>query len=101
MIQELSENELDISMAQGFLDEWLKDSPGAVKDNLKTLADGVTFYRDKFIEIQEGYTKLQENYNQLAALSSSYLALLNQQKEQIDQLLIEEQRDFHRGENKE
>jgi hypothetical protein len=98
-MEPLNEQELDISMGQGFLEEWLKDAPGAVKDNLKTLADGVSFYRQKYLDAQQDYTELQEKYSQLTALSSSYLALLSQQKEQIDQLLIETQREFHKTES--
>lgn len=91
--------ELDISWARGFLDEWLKDAPPAVKENLDVLTGGVSYYRDKFLAIQEDHAKLQESYNQLTALSASYLGLLNQQKEQIDGLLADSQREFHKTGN--
>lgn len=90
--------EQDISFAQGFIEEWLKDSPAQVKEHLKVLADGVVFYREKFLVVEEDYTKLLDRYNQLTALSSNYLAALSQQKEQIDSLLIETQREFHKTE---
>ncbi len=98
-MEPLSEKELDISHVQGFLEEWLKNEPAAVKENLKTLIDGVTYYRKKYLDAQEDYSKVLEKYNQLTALSSSYLGLLSQQKEQIDGLLIETQREFHKPEN--
>ena len=94
----ITEQELDISMAKGFLEEWLKESPEAVRDNLKTIVDGVSLYRQKYLDIQEDYNKTLESYNRLTALSSLYLQQISQQKEQIDQLLIDTQRDLHRTE---
>lgn len=88
----------DISFAQGFIEEWLKDAPDPVKEHLNVLVDGVAFYREKYIIAQEDYDRLQNNYNQLTALSASYLGLLEQQKEEINGLLIETQREFHKTE---
>lgn len=96
---ELSEKELDISHVQGFLEEWLKNEPVVVKENLQTLIDGVEYYRKKCLDAQEDYSKVLEDYNRLTALSAGYLQHISQQKEQIDGLLIETQREFHRGDN--
>jgi|ERR1700676_428398 len=104
MIKPLSEFELDISFAQGFVESLIEggnEDPkikSAMLENIKTLADGIAFYRQKYLEAQEDYDKLLGNYNQLTALSSNYLASLAQQREQIDGLLIETQREFHKSE---
>jgi hypothetical protein len=94
----LTEHEQDISFAIGFLEGWTDAEPSQVKENLKIIIDGIALYRQKYIVFQEDYEKLRDNYNHLAALSSSYLALIAQQKEQIDSLLINDQREFHRTE---
>lgn len=98
-MEPLNEKELDISHVQGFLEEWLKNEPAAVKENLKTLIDGVAYYRKKYLDAQEDYSKVLEDYNRLTALSAGYLQHISQQKEQIDGLLIDSQREFHRPEN--
>lgn len=95
MIQPLTEQEQDIAQAQGFLQEWLRNDLPQVKDNLKIVIDGIAHYRSKHIEVQQDYSKLLENYNQLTAQSALYLQHISQQKEQIDGLLIETQREFH------
>jgi len=105
-IQELSEKELDISYAQGLLEAFLDEkllgtAYSTVQENLKTLVNGVEHYREKYLLIQQDYISLLEKYNQLTALSSGYLQLMQQQKEQIDGLLIEQQREFHRTGNEE
>jgi hypothetical protein len=98
-LPELTEQELDISMAVGFLNEWLKDAPQAVKDNLKVLSDGVKFYREKYTDTLDDYTTLSVRYSDLTSLSAGYLELIRQQRDQIDQQLIESQREFHKDEN--
>jgi hypothetical protein len=97
-MEQLSEQELDISMARGFLEEWLKNEHAQVLDNLKVLADGVAFYRQKYLEQQADYSTLLEHYNRLTAQSAQYLQYMQQQKEQMDQLLIDGQREFHKPE---
>ena len=95
---ELSEQELDISYCKAFLEEWLKSAPIPVKDSLKTLVDGVAFYRDKYTTVKDDYDILLERYTQLPGLSAGYLQLLQSQKVQIDVLLMEDQREFHKQE---
>jgi hypothetical protein len=99
IVEQLNEKELDISHVQGFLEEWLKDEPVVVKENLQTLIDGVAHYRQRYLDGQEDYARLLENYNRLAGLSAQYLQQAQQQKEQMDQFLIEDQREFHRRDN--
>lgn len=99
MIQPLGEQELDISLAQGFIEEWLKDAPTAAKDNLKILIEGVSFYRQRYLDVQEDFIRLQENYNHLTALSAMYLQDIQQQRKQIDAMLIDSQSEFHRTES--
>lgn len=94
-MESLNEKELDISMAQGFLEEWLKDAPAAVKEHLELLVSGISFYREKCSEAQEDRSRTLDIYNQLVAQSALYLQSMQQQREQIDQLLIETQREFH------
>jgi hypothetical protein len=97
-MEPLNDQELDTSFAQGFLEQWLKDEPPAVLDNLKTMVDGVKFYRQKYLDIQSDYAILQDHYNRLTAQSALYLQHMQQQKEQMDQLLIDDQREFHKTE---
>jgi hypothetical protein len=95
----LSDKELDISFSQGVIDALLEMSiPQATKDALKEVNDAVNYYRDKYTTLQEDYTTLQTNYNNLTSLSANYLAMIQQQKSQIDALLIETQRDLHKPE---
>lgn len=102
-MQELSEKELDISYAQGllesFLDEkLLKDAYKTVQESLAVLSGGVAHYRDKYVLAQQDYTTLLEKYNQLTALSSQYLGMIERQENEIKNLLVNDQRDFHRTE---
>lgn len=92
----LSEKELDISHVQGFLEEWLKNEPVQVKDALNVLIQGVEHYRQKYLDAQEDYNVLSENYSRLTSLSAQYLQHAQQQKEQLDQFLADDQREFHR-----
>jgi hypothetical protein len=98
-MEPLSEQELDVAMARGFLEEWLKNENVVVLDNLKVLADGVAFYRQKYLEQQSDYAILQDHYNRLTAQSAQYLQYIQSQKEQMDQLLIDNQRGLHKPEN--
>jgi chromosome segregation ATPase len=97
MIRSLTEPEQDYAYSQGFLETWLKDAPKQVKEHLQVLVDGISAYREKYISIQEDYKQLQDNYNRLTATSAQYLEFMRQQKEQIDQALIDQQRPFHKS----
>jgi hypothetical protein len=92
---ELTQSQQDFAYAEGFLISWLKDSPVQIREHLKTLSDGISFYREKLDQSREDYRSLLDKYNQLMGLSSQYLELMKQQKDIIDQNLIDSQREFH------
>jgi hypothetical protein len=102
MENQVNDKEMDIAYAGSFLQEWARGEKETVKlqlaDNVETLVNGVTYYREKYFTAKEDYQTLLDKYNQLTALSAGYLNLMNQQKQQIDQFLIEGQRDLHHGE---
>jgi hypothetical protein len=95
MANQLTEVEQDYSFSQGFIEEWLKDAPQQVKEHLATLVSGIIAYREKYVAIQEDYDKLLQRYNDLTAVSAQHLEFMRQQKEQLDQALIENQRGYH------
>jgi hypothetical protein len=95
MVNQLTEVEQDYSFSQGFIEEWLKDSPKQVKEHLATLVSGITAYREKYVTIQEDYDKLLQRYNELTAVSAQHLEFMRQQKEQLDEALVREQRQYH------
>jgi hypothetical protein len=99
MINPLSENELDISFSGAFIEEWIKGSPAQVMEHLKTVVDGVALYRNKYLAAQEDHAILQARYNDLTALSSQYLMIIQELRQQVDGLLIETQRDLHHHES--
>jgi hypothetical protein len=101
MTQQLEE---DIAYASGFLESWADSETNlAVKTQLveyvKIVNDGVTHYQQKYQASQEEFAGLQARYNELVGLSSGYLALMQQQKALLDDVLIEQQRDLHKKEN--
>jgi len=103
MANEVNDKEMDIAYAGSFLQEWAYgEKEPTVKlqlvDNVEVLVNGVTYYREKYFVAKEDYQNLLDKYNQLTALSAGYLNLMNQQKQQIDQFLIEGQRDLHKTE---
>jgi hypothetical protein len=93
----LNVTERDIAYAEGFLEKWLDDeeAPKPVLEQLKVLADGVRTYRSRLEEQHADLADLQSKYNSLTGLQAQYLGLMAQQKEQIDQLLVETQKEFH------
>lgn len=91
MIRQITEVEQDYSFSQGFIEEWLKDSPKQVKEHLAILIAGIAAYREKYIAIQEDYTKLLDQYNRLMATSAQHLEFMSQQKLQLDEALTREQ----------
>lgn len=101
-INQLTNAELDYQYSQGFLERWLEiitpAPPKQIKEHLDVLVGGIKAYREKYISIQEDYNKLNELYIKLAGLSAQYLETMKQQREQIDQELIEQQREFHHKE---
>lgn len=95
---ELTESQLNFSYSQGFLEEWLRPAPAGVREHLETLVGAITFYKDRASLLEQDNTKLRNDYNNLAAQSAQYLQLIQQQKEMIDQHLIDGQRDLHKEE---
>lgn len=91
----LTEQELNIGYAESFLEEWEKDAPQQVKENLKLIVDGIEHYRQKYQSAQESYAVLQTRYDQLVGLSAQYLGVINELREQNQQLLVENQRPDH------
>jgi|SRR6266850_2385208 len=96
MVKQLTEVEQDYSYSQGFIEEWLKDAPKQVQEHLQILAAGLTAYREKYLSIQEDFDKLQQEYNRLMATSAQHLEFMRQQKEQLDEALIREQRVYQK-----
>jgi hypothetical protein len=94
----LSEKELSVSYSQGMLEGVLKNAPAPVSAALEDLVSGVAYYKQKYDDMKQDFDNLQSNYNNLTALSAGYLQLMQQQKDQIDQLLIEQQRPYHQQE---
>lgn len=96
-LKPLTNAEEDYGFSEGFLREWLKNAPKQVVDHLDTLIAGISAYREKYLTAQEVNKDTQDRYNQLTVLSAQYLQQIQQQKQQIDQLLVESQKDFHQG----
>jgi len=108
MLEPLNEVEKDYSYSTGLVESWLdfpcakcgvKTTPAQVKENLSTLIAGISSYREKYLKIQEDYADLQQKYNQLMATSAQYLEFMRQQKQQLDEALIDQQREFHNRED--
>lgn len=97
-MENLIDKELDIAFDQGLLEGVLVNAPTPVKDALKGLIDGVEHYRQKYADSEERYAVLQAQYNHLTSLSAQYLGMIQTQREQMDQLLIESQKDLHKTE---
>ena len=91
----LDEKELDFGYAEGFLIEWLKGSPAQVKEHLSVLVEAIKFYKGKLADTETDLRNANDKYIVLAAQAAQYLELMSQQKELIDQNLIESQREFH------
>ena len=91
----LNEKELDFGYAEGFLVEWLKGSPAQVKEHLSVLVEAIKFYKDKLADAEADLRDANDKYIVLTAQAAQYLELMSQQKELIDQNLIENQREFH------
>lgn len=98
-IQELSEQELDISYSAEFVKVWLDGAkpptPGQVIENLAVVVNGVALYRKKFLDAQEDHDILLARYNELTALTANYVQVIAELRQQNEGLLIETQREFH------
>lgn len=102
-LKPLEEKEMDVAYAIGLVREWLvgakPPTPSQVTEAFQEIVTGVYFYREKYITIQQDLIQSQNNYNSLAGQSVLYLEQIQQQKQHIDQLLIDDQRQFHKQEN--
>lgn len=85
----------DIAFAQGLLEGWLEKAPATVLENLKTLVSGVDYWKQKYYEILQQHNTLNSNYVNLTQKSGELLQQMQHQKDQIDELLIETQKDYH------
>jgi hypothetical protein len=92
----VTEQEQDYAYAEGFLETWLKDAPAQVKEHLKILANGIQFYREKWRVAAEDLNDTREKYQALTLQSAQHLQFMSQQKEMLDQALIENQRELHK-----
>ncbi|HZS43415.1 MAG TPA: hypothetical protein VFA52_04490 [Candidatus Paceibacterota bacterium] len=97
--------EKDFAYSLGFLEEWLKGHPKQVSEHLKTVADAISFYRnryqavkDKFDELIQENNQLKKQYNETVASAAKLLDFARSQAERISETeqLIEEQRPFYR-----
>jgi hypothetical protein len=91
--------EEDFAFCEGLLREWLNGTiiptPPQIIEALETLAKGVTHYRGKVVEGLENFSELQGRYNALLVQSAQHVAFMAQQRELLDQTLVDQQREFH------
>lgn len=85
----------DIAFAQGLLEGWLEKAPATVLENLKTLVSGVDYWKQKYYEILQQHNTLTSNYANLTQKSGELLQQMQHQKDQIDELLIDQQKQYH------
>jgi hypothetical protein len=95
-MENLNEQELDISYAQGLLEAWVGYQTSGVReqlaDNLKVLIDGIEFYKKKYENNQGDYILLRDRYDQLTGLCSTYLGMIQELRTQNENLLIEQRK---------
>lgn len=92
MFKPLDETDKQIAFSQGFIEKWLDldpKTPVQIKEHLGTLANGVSSYREKYLLVQEDLDDLRKKYTELTALSSSYLQIIQKQKELLDENKLE------------
>jgi hypothetical protein len=85
----------NFAYSEGFLQEWLKSQPKQVGEHLQILLDGIRFYKDKYETANQDLESTRKLYTELTAQSAMYLQLIQQQREMLDQHLVEQQREFH------
>jgi trans-aconitate methyltransferase len=96
----LAEVEKDFAYSQGFLETWVETETNPVvknhlKEHLENVLKGFTFYREKFTTTADALEILRGHHNTLTATSAQYLQVIQQQKELIDQQLVDSQKEFH------
>lgn len=99
-IKPLEEKAKDIAVSEGLIETWLKagKAPVAVLDSLKTLADGVAYWKQKFYQAQEDCQQTTSNYTNLTVVHGQALQQMQSLKDQVDELLLDSQREFHNRE---
>lgn len=100
-LKPLEEKEIDVAYDIGLVREWLAGAknpatPDQITEAFQEIVTGINFYREKYIMIQQDLIQLQNNYNALAGQSALYLEQIQQQRQHIDQLLIDDQREVHK-----
>lgn len=95
IVSNVSDTELDIAFDEGFLREWIINDPPRVKEAFQVLVDGLKYYRDKHEVDQANFLELQSKYNALMVQSAQHLQFMQQQRELLDETLVNQQRDFH------
>lgn len=94
-VLEVPDAELDIAFDEGFLQEWLAKDPPRARDALQTLLNGIQYYRQKLGESRADLREMRDKYNALLVQSAQYLGFMQQQRELLDETLVNQQREFH------
>ena len=87
MFKPLDETDKQIAYSQGFIEAWLKGdpkTPAQILEHLGVITNGVSSYREKYLLVQEDLNDLRQKYIELTSLSSSYLQLIQNQKELLE-----------------
>lgn len=95
MLDQLDEKSKDIAFAQGLLEEWAKTQIPQIADYLKTLINGIDYWRDKYIKVAEDHQQLYGNYTNLTVTYGQLLQEMQFLRDQNTELLIETQKEFH------
>jgi|SRR5579859_1227227 len=88
-MKELKEIEKEIAYSHGFIETWLKTDPKTppqILEHLGVIANGIAYYREQYLNIQEDLSDQQKRYAELTALSGNYLQLIQEQKELLEKM---------------
>jgi len=72
----LAEIEKDVSYSHSFVEHWLKldpKTPAQILEHMKIIVDGLKYYREQYLNIQEDLTDQRERYAKLTAEAGRYL----------------------------
>jgi hypothetical protein len=94
----LNEEELDYGYSEGFLKTWLQKAHPQVREHLDILVSGIAYYRKKLAAAEQDLLATNARYNALTVQTATYLEFMSQQRELLDQTLIDNQREFHKQE---
>jgi hypothetical protein len=98
MLPPLEERAKDIAFSQGILEGWLdkvQNVPPAILEHLRTITEGVSYWRSKYFGIQQDYETLNANYTNLTVTYGQALQQMQFIRDQNTELLIEQQKDLH------